>query len=74
MQMASMRLKYEIIKDWTNFLTGFASDFVETLYTHEFWEAYYEYDSENTRKFDFHGQNHKNPIKVMVSGVFFENH
>ena len=34
------------------------SDFVEILYTYVFRRADYEYHSESTRKFDYHGEIH----------------
>ena len=37
------------------------SDFLRAPYIYLFWRADYEYDSENWRKFDFHGEIIKKP-------------
>ena len=38
-----------------HFRKALTSDKFETHYTHVFWGANYEFDDENTRKFDFQG-------------------
>ena len=57
--------------DWNYFRKAHTSDFVETTYIYVFWRAGYEYNYENSRKFNFHGENHEKLIKFMVFCFFF---
>ena len=48
-------------KKRVNFRKECKSNCLQTPYTYVFWRANYEYDSENWRKFDFHGEIIKKP-------------
>ena len=57
-ELFGYRIRYTL---WVQFRIAEFSDFLKTSYTYVFRRADYEYDSENERQDDFHGEAMKKP-------------
>ena len=57
-----------------NFRKVQPTDFLETVDIYVFCCVDYKYHSRNWRKFDFHGKNHKSPIKHIFSHVYLSKY
>ena len=55
-----IRFKHTL-QSWVQFRIAEFSDFFQTSYTYVFRRTDYEYDSENERQDDFHGETMKKP-------------